>query len=786
MHRQTAQDFEKCKAYYKNFLRDNQELLSAHKEEAAKEKHASKEKAKTSPTSTPADAHETEQKEIARKGTKPASNPAPADTPKSEQKDITPKEAQNPIEDLDVIADKLYIVLKKECELYRYGANLTFLAKRVGTTELTAKKILLSVEWARMEYGRFLFNHSAAQGVFQYNFEQPQSLAFSKPVSVTYFGEIVSEAATWKQAFVDLMHALYDDYPHIIEGIKGKVLDTATIPIVVGEEQTDQMCVPREFAEGLFVETKRSAKDLLANLKRIIDACNIDYENVVINFERREEKKKPESNVPTKPAPQRVAVSPRDTVGIVPAEESNAALAETSSGIAAVLKQYFEYGFKYGSIRETMRFRQFADAMGIEIPEDDDVLKASILAAGTVIDDKVYCKNDDVPQDLRRFADEIFSSGVGAIYYESLFEKKQEWMESHAITTPDMLKEYLRINVTGCSFSKKFFALGSRQTEREIVADELKRVWGERPIQSVNELHSRLPYIPLGNIWRVISGNELFVLTSEGEYLLLDRFNISLDDQQSILDYVEATCEEKGFASLSDVPLGSIEEENFEVPQFAVYNAVFKKVLLGKYFLNGKIITKGNPDLDTITLLKQHIREKNECSFDEVADKVVELTGDTNRQYAFRALYDEMVRVDRNKFVANKFVNFNVDEIDALLSDFITEEFRAIRDITTFAMFPICGQNWNHYLLESFCYKYSKKFSLHIMNFNDKNAGIIADKGCCKQYNEMLAIALAQTDVELTPDVIGQYLFNTGYMAKSKYAKLGEIAQRASELRKER
>ena len=76
--------------------------------------------------------------------------------------------------------------------------------------------------------------------------------------------------------------------------------------------------------------------------------------------------------------------------------------------------------------------------------------------------------------------------------------------------------------------------------------------------------------------------------------------------------------------------------------------------------------------------------------------------------------------------------------------------------------------------------------SITSLSHISKNAGIIAEKDFNKKYNEMLAIALARTDVELSSEVIGQYLFNTGYMAKSKYAKLGEIAQRASELRKER
>ena len=466
--------------------------------------------------------------------------------------------------------------------------------------------------------------------------------------------------------------------------------------------------------------------------------------------------------------------------------KQTSAPAEICGRIVAVLKKHYEYGFKYDSIRELMRFRQFAEAMGISLPEDDELLKAAILSSGTVIDNKVYCKNDDMSQELQRIVDNVFSSGAGVIYYESLFENEQEWMNSYVITSPDMLKEYLQKNIAGCSFSKKFMVKGSRRPEKEAVTDEIKRVWGNNQSQSVYSLRDRLPYIPLNNIWRVISGNDLFVLVSEGEYLFIDRFRISEDEEEEILDFVDNACEENGFASLSDVPLGSIGEENYELSQIAIYNGIYKKVLSGKYHLNGKILTKEKTELDAVTLLKKYIKDRDECTFDEVADKIVKLTGSANRQYVFQALYDDMVRVDRNHFVANRLVNFSVDEIDAVLSGFITDKFTAIRDVTTFAMFPICGQNWNHYLLESFCYKFSKKYSLHVIHFNDKNAGIIAEKDFNKKYNEMLAIALARTDVELVPEVIGQYLFNTGYMAKSKYAKLGEIAQRASKLRKER
>ena len=709
-------------------------------------------------------------------------------------------------------------------------------------------------------------------GSFVVNFDAEESMAYTKPTSVSLFGKKLLRPSVWKDVYVCVIAALYEKHPDIFNSMQS-FPGSRRIEFAKPQD-ADRMLSPKLVSDSLCVETNFSATDFIKRLKTLLTMCEESHASLKITYEKRLDTaviNKPVADMPLPSTSETTFYSylqdvaklaerscaayvsnirsaeryaaehnytscslfsedneitlataselykdsdfiryneqqhnrftaainqllesigadiPQKAVASLgPDNKEIADSAEADSKLVAVLKQHYEYGFKYDSIRELMRFRQFADAMDIELTEDDESLKAAILACGTVIDDKVYCKSDDMPKELQKIIDEVFASGACVIYYESLFEKEQEWMESRVITSADMLKEYLQKNIAGCSYSKKFMVKGNRRSEKEAVTDELKRVWGDCPSNDVNDLGDRLPYIPLSNIWRVISGNDLFVLVSEGKYLFIKRFVITPDEEEDILEFVESACEENGFASLSDVPLGSIEEENYELTQLAIYNAIYKKVLSGRYHLNGKILTKEKTDLDAVALLKQYIKGKDECTFDEVADKVVELTGGTNRQYAFQALYDDMVRVDKNRFVANRFVNFKIDEVDSILSGFISDNFRAIRDVTTFAMFPICGQNWNHYLLESYCYKYSKKYSLHVIHFNDKNAGIIAEKYFNKKYNEMLAIAIARTDVELVPEVIGQYLFNTGYMAKSKYAKLGEIAQRASELRKER
>lgn len=735
-----------------------------------------------------------------------------------------------------------------------------------------SKQAVQTVELQPESSSTAVASTESKNGSFIVDFNGEESMAFTKPRSVTFLGKEITIPSTWKDVYVSIVSVLYENYPDIFSSLSSFPGSTR---LEFGKAcDANRMTAPKEISQNLCVETNFSATDFIKRIKTLLSLCGVAYDDLEIVYEKRSgaaaskntlvnsASSDCESNfyaylqntakladrtcisyVSSIRSAERYAVDngylscslfngdnekivataselygdpdfisynehqhnrfsaainkllefigadiPEKAVASLGKRNDNqiTAPAETNNEIVAVLKQHYEYGFKYDSIRELMRFRLFADAMGIAIPEEDEVLKTSILSSGTVIDDKVYSKNDDMPQELQRIVDDVFSSDASVIYYERLFENEHEWMESHIITSPDMLKEYLQNNIAGCSFSKKFMVKGSRRSEKEAVTDELKRIWGAHSVESVHNLSECLPYIPLESIWRVISGNDFFVWTAEGEYLLIDRFHIAEDEEEDILDFVDETCEENGFASLSEIPLGDIEEENYELTQTAICNAIYKKVLSDKYHLNGKILTKENSGPDAVMLLKQYIKGKNECTFDEVADKVVELTGGTNRQYAFQALYDDMVRVDKNRFVANQLVNFSVDEIDTVLAGFITDGFRAIRDVTTFAMFPLCGQSWNHYLLESFCYKYSRKYSLRVIHFNDKNAGIIAEKDFNKKYNEMLAIALARSDVELSSESIGQYLFNVGYMAKSKYTKLGEIAQLASKLRKER
>lgn len=623
------------------------------------------------------------------------------------------------------------------------------------------------------------------------DFTSLADFAQTKPLYANYFGEsIYANSCSWRDLYVEVIKLLIDDYPTDLTAAR----DDPHNLVLHSLSQSHYMSKPVIIADEFCVETMKSTGNLLGDLRLLLDICRVDYENLEIAYVENSDVSSQESSSFTENVKRNESV-----ISVLERRDGWSGTAQhpvsgvrdekptgVYRGIADVLSQHYKYGFRFDSIRELMRFRQFAAAMGVDLPDDDIELKEIILSCGTVIQDKLFCRDDNMSTDLQRTIDSIFSSGVRVVYYECLFENEAEWMEAHAISSPEMLKEYLQNDISGYTFSKKFMVKGVKRPESDVVTDEIMRVWGDRVLEKVDYLHERLPYIPLSNIWRVISGNIHFALSAEGEYLRIDRFSITGDEEDDILDFVNGECEDKGFASLSDIPLGDIEEENYELSQSAILGAIYKRVLSGRFHINGKILTKEKTDLDILTLLKQFIDGKDECDFIEVANKVIELTGSTNRQYAFQALYDEMVRVSKERYVASRYVDFPVEEIDSALSNFVADGFCAIKDVTTFAIFPLCGQSWNHYLLESYCYRYSREFDLLIIRFNDKNAGIIKKNDLNLTYDEILALVLARSDVELTLTAAGQFLSSAGYLAKSKYGRLEDILQKAADLRDKR
>lgn len=455
--------------------------------------------------------------------------------------------------------------------------------------------------------------------------------------------------------------------------------------------------------------------------------------------------------------------------------------------LKALLLKKFPFGIRVESSIDMMKLKNFAEMLDVTLTESEELLKAQVSDAGIFYDGKIYFVSDEVFQTIIEKINNIFAEGYRVIYYEELLGRNFEWFDENHISSWELIREILDNHSEDLFISKNFLRQGpERINEADAMEQELENVWGDNVTHSYDEMYELLPYIPDEKIKYYLSYSKKFVWSTHETFAWIDKVIISEEEKKAIIDYVTNECELVGHASIANVPLGNVEEENYQMSITAIYDAVYNLILKDTFALNGKILTKNNSEVDALTLAKAYCVGKEICTFTELNEYVTSINGTINRQITFRAAYDQMIRVEENKFVADKLIHFDVDEIDNLLEQIIVGDFVSVRSVVTFIMFPNCGFVWTHYLMESFCYRFSKKFRLEVINFNDKNAGIIVKKEANYSYTDMLATTAANSKLDLNTELIGQYLYDNGYIARRKAPIINAAVEKAKLIREGR
>ena len=616
-----------------------------------------------------------------------------------------------------------------------------------------------SVEEAEEDEDESSTEISFAQEIQDVDFHVSKSYAHTKPVSCTYKNQPL-HLSGWNAVFHTLVQKIYNDYKDAFP--VGQSLSSSSR---IDTGISDGMIYPKEIADGIYLECNVNATGVINKLRSLMDICGMSYEDIRIQY--RITGKDADRSAKTDVSKPQWKPKYTDVV-------------------AGILSDHYKYGFRISSPIDLMKFRNYAEEECINLPTEDEELEKEIAAAGVAFDGKIYVFSTELLEGLGQIIDEIFESGVAVIFLSSFVERQEEWLEANHVSSEALLKEIIRRCRPSFYLGQNILTKGKHVTEHEAVVSEIHRIAGGSAVVWISALSEHLPYIPDEKIAWSLSASDEFVRISEGKYFRMSGFICDEEDKAAILDFVSAECRRNGYVSITDIPMGSIPEENYELSTTALYQAVFNHILKNLYYLNGKIITTDQSGIDITILLKAYCQDREECTATEVMERAEELTGNINKQYSLIALYDSLVRIDADRFVSEKQVHFDVDRIDALLKKIVGDRFAPIRKVTTFALFPPCGQNWNHYILESYCYRFSRKYRLSVLNYNDKNAGMIASIDLPLTYNEMLSEAVANADVELTQEAVGEYFFENGFTAKRKYSSMPEIIEKAKTIRDER
>jgi len=457
---------------------------------------------------------------------------------------------------------------------------------------------------------------------------------------------------------------------------------------------------------------------------------------------------------------------------------------ETTAAIDLVLAKKFSNGFRYSNGIELSRLRRLLkDELGEEPILNDDEIVKYVRSQGTEYAGKIYIISKDTKEHIHQLVEEYFRHDAAAIFYSEFYTKHESWLFESSIVSEEMLTDALRANFRSFYFTQTYFGV-TNDSIYNVLQKEILRVWGNEILITYETLANRLAYIPQFRIEQHLGQNNNFIWNAKGEFTHISKIDIAEYEKREIANFIESEIRVHGYASISDVSLNEIIDRNYMLSITAIHNAVYYICLEDKYAKNGKIITRKGKKINALHIIKEYCKTLDRCLLDDLLDFERDLTGECHRWIPMQAAYDVLVRIDENTFVADRYIHFETSEIDTAIEYFLHGgEYIPLQSVTTFAMLPHCGQAWNLFLLESYCRRFSDDFRFECLSINSKNAGVIIRKKSRMSYAELMADAVAKSDIPLVTQPVLDYLVANGYISVRRYTKISELINQAKAIR---
>ena len=454
--------------------------------------------------------------------------------------------------------------------------------------------------------------------------------------------------------------------------------------------------------------------------------------------------------------------------------------------LSQILSERFKNGYRLNSPIELSRFRSFvSEDLKENISLTDDDLMRHIASCGTYFDGKIYTISVQTKAQIKELAQEYFVDGAKVIFYSEFYAKHESWLLKSSIVSEGMLIVIFKELFKELSFTKLYFGYLDVPIISALEC-ELLRVWGDDLLLTYDQLAERLKYIPIERIKYALGQSNEFIWNSLDTFTHINKIDISDDERLTIYNMATEACNSRGYTSIANLILSEFVERKHELSETAIYNGVFQICLSDEFEKRGKIVTRKGDVFDTLTIIKEYCRGVDKCSLDDLMNYEKEVTLNNSSRFSLEAGSVMLVRIDRYNYVADRYVHFNVEEIDAAIENTIKGNYLPIKEFMTFAAFPDCGQPWNLFVLESYCRRFSYKFYFDAPSVNSRNTGAVIRKNCELDYTEIMADAVAKSNISLTENLICRFLFESGYIGRSTTSRANEIIDKAKIIRERR
>lgn len=443
-----------------------------------------------------------------------------------------------------------------------------------------------------------------------------------------------------------------------------------------------------------------------------------------------------------------------------------------------LLRRHYEKGYRLNSPIEMKKLRaKWKDEHGgEELRASDEAVRKAIASLTVSAGGMAYLIAQDV-KDWLQFIVTLYLGKSEVIFYEAFFARNQEKLTKAHIFNEQILQAVFEEIFPRFHYGKVYFGKAQGAVP-DVVRHEILDIWGEKTLWTYEQLEERL-YIPLDAIKQVLGQQREFLWVAEGTYTHISRVNIDDEVKEKLRQEAQNLAQGRDFWSIKELAIDDVLAANYELEtktNSAIYDAVYAICLEADFDRKGDTLTRKQQEDDHVQgkmaqkmsaaeRMREYCRSRDVCTLSEMQRVARSFTKNTVAH--LRAGAEVMVRLDKEHYVSDSYVNFNIVGTDEAISRIVMGDYLALREFVTFAHFPECGAEWNLFLLESYCRRFSREFRFETSEFNSNHVGTVIRKlAPFKNYDELQADAVFRANIGLDCKTVGQFLYDSGYIGK--------------------
>ncbi len=641
------------------------------------------------------------------------------------------------------------------------------------------------------------------------NFNSIGNMAYTYPIALEYKGERV-ECHSWSNLYVVLISKLRSEYKDIFDEKKDKAVFHTSGIMIASESKKDKFAKPKNIGGDLYIETNRSATQIVQNIRSFLELCNIDYSSVYIEYLKNESiKNLSKTEINSEEPINIINEDPQHKQSFSKIYLGNKEVLRSSSltkskdltncsanamyidRFSKILNNNFPDGFRPDSLIDRNRFRVFYSDLynNEELKEDDNTIISVLTEIGSLRDGRIFIRNSDNQIDLiekiNKTIDDTLKGDASCIYLECLFDKYQiELAEKLHLYSKNALSDILLSFNNTLHVSKNYDYIFCDYRQPDISKDIINYIKKSVVPVTYSKLKEALWYIPFNKIKRILNSKPEIVNVAPESYLWIYNFPATEAELLKITTAVEKKLLQRRY--ISDTELKQIIDESCpsliintaEYPNWGLRNAL-AYILKDKFSFKGPIISNKGEEISMSEVFADFCKSNDQVTVEDLR----RLSNELNTGIYWDVVYKETIRISENKFVRKDKIKFKIYQTDNILEELISDEYIPIEKINLFLDFPTIGLRWNRFILESYVANYSQKFILLHTGFTRSGCygAIVRKDSKIKDYHSLIVDVLSKDTSWHNIDEALQILVENGYQHRKYYSDIDNVILEAKD-----